>query len=94
MALNFLRAMIDGGFADLRRSERWSLADFNDDAMAHQYASVIQEMRGALGFIDALHLGQSDRLRRIDLYTSHEGLILDYEETQTRFVPPYGRPTI
>ncbi len=81
--LNHLRALIEGGFADLHHPERWELHQGSTQA----YRQVLDQVRESLDFLSALGNLERGALERISLFTSHEALLLPYEEAMTRWVP-------
>jgi 3-deoxy-7-phosphoheptulonate synthase len=83
--LNHLRALIESGFADLHHPERWELQAGAADVPA--YRAILAQVRESLDFLEALGGVQRGTLERIDLFTSHEALLLPYEEALTRWVP-------
>ncbi|MBS1767944.1 MAG: 3-deoxy-7-phosphoheptulonate synthase class II [Acidobacteria bacterium] len=83
--LNHLRALIESGFADLHHPERWELHTGTADVPA--YRQILDQVRESLDFLEALGGVQRGTLERIDLFTSHEALLLPYEEALTRWVP-------
>lgn len=91
MTLNFVRALIDGGFADLHHPEYWDLSFFGAASLSEQarrsYKAMSDELAGALRFMENLGEKTVDDLTRVDFFTSHEGLNLLYESAQTREVP-------
>lgn len=91
MSLNFIRSLSKGGFADLHHPEQWDLR-FMESAMLSpelraEYQRTSQQLAEALRFMEALGEVSVDDLTRVDFYTSHEGLNLEYESAQTRMVP-------
>lgn len=85
LTLNYIRALMDGGFADLFHSEYWEL-DFAKHAQyAEEYHKIIDSLRDALRFIKAINT-VPETLRHVDFYTSHEALHLPYEQALTRQV--------
>jgi len=84
LTLNYLRALVDGGFADLHHPERWELSWRGPDA--GHYAETLQQVQASLDFVELLG-GRRDPLRTGEVFTSHEALHLAYEEALTRFVP-------
>jgi 3-deoxy-7-phosphoheptulonate synthase len=91
MTLNFIRALVEGGFADLHHPEYWDLgwasaASLPTDQRA-EYAHMIANLTDGLRFMEALGERSVDDLTRVEFYTSHEGLNLLYESAQTRTVP-------
>ncbi len=91
MTLNFIRSLIDGGFADLHHPERWDLrfvehADLPPDLKA-EYETMTRSLAEAMEFMEALGDKSIDELSGVEFFTSHEGLNLLYESAQTRQVP-------
>jgi 3-deoxy-7-phosphoheptulonate synthase len=87
LTLNFIRALIDGGFADLHHPEYWDLSFAQGTPNASQYHRIVESIRESLDFVAAITGVESEVLRRVDVYTSHEALALPYEQAQTRRVP-------
>ena len=81
--LNYLRALVDGGFADMHHPERWELSWRGPDA--GHYAETLDRVLDSLAFVEAL--SGPHTLRTGDIFISHEALHLPYEESMTRFVP-------
>lgn len=86
LTLNFIRGLIDGGFADLHHPEYWDVS-FAQGAARAQYEQIVNSIRESLDFVAAITGVESEVLRRVDVYTSHEALALPYEQAQTRQVP-------
>jgi 3-deoxy-7-phosphoheptulonate synthase len=86
-SLNFIRAMIDGGFADLHHPHQWDLYSFENSPRWEDYQTVIERILDALEFMQAFGGIETDSIRRVDFFTSHEGLLLGYEEALTRKSP-------
>ncbi|MFN0246602.1 MAG: class II 3-deoxy-7-phosphoheptulonate synthase [Kofleriaceae bacterium] len=86
LTLNFIRALTDGGFADLHHPEYWDVS-FAQGAAREQYERIVTTIRESLDFVSAITGVESEVLRRVDVYTSHEALALPYEQAQTRQVP-------
>jgi 3-deoxy-7-phosphoheptulonate synthase len=87
LTLNFIRALAEGGFADLHHPEYWDLSFVKDTALAEEYRRIVDSLRASLEFMEALSGHRISETRRVDFYTSHEGLSLIYEAAQTRRVP-------
>ncbi len=91
MTLNFIRALIDGGFADLHHPEYWDLSFMHEAALPADLRADYQRMSAgladALKFMEALGETTVAELSRVDFFTSHEALNLLYESAQTRTVP-------
>ncbi|TMQ28210.1 MAG: 3-deoxy-7-phosphoheptulonate synthase class II [Deltaproteobacteria bacterium] len=87
LTLNFIRALVDGGFADLHHPEYWDVSFAAGSPHAAQYVRIVESIRESLDFVSAITGVESEVLRRVDIYTSHEALALAYEQAQTRRVP-------
>ncbi|MGH7337935.1 MAG: 3-deoxy-7-phosphoheptulonate synthase, partial [Myxococcota bacterium] len=87
LTLNFIRALIDGGFADLHHPEYWSLDWVERSPLAAEYRRRVEAIGESLRFFETLAGRSVAEMRRVDFFTSHEGLHLAYEEAQTRRVP-------
>jgi 3-deoxy-7-phosphoheptulonate synthase len=87
LTLNFIRGLIDGGFADLHHTEYWDLAWAKGSPHAEEYHRRVAAIRDSLGFFEKLAGGQAGEVSRVDYFTSHEGLHLLSEQAQTRQVP-------
>lgn len=84
LTLNFIRALSEGGFADLHHPENWQL-NFVSQRTEHQrYRELCDSLGHALEFFDAILTQPVADLQRVDFYTSHEALHLDYEHSLTR----------
>ena len=85
--LNFVRALVKGGFADLHHPEYFDLDWAKESPLAHEYHRMVQTIKDSLQFVEnvlGVRAGDTDK---IDFFTSHEALHLGYESTQTRRVP-------
>ena len=87
MTMNFVRALIDGGFADLHHPEYWDLAWVGHSPLADEYRRMVEQVADSVHFMETLSGEAVHNLRRVDFYTSHEALLLPYEESLTRQVP-------
>lgn len=91
MTLNFIRSLLDGGFADLHHPEYWDLSFFHNasvsDQRRAQYLNMSRTLADGLSFMENLGEQRVEDASRVDFYTSHEGLNLYYEQAQTRTVP-------
>ncbi|SHI40433.1 3-deoxy-D-arabinoheptulosonate-7-phosphate synthase [Palleronia salina] len=83
--LNLLRAFSKGGFADVHRVHAWTLG-FTDDDEAGKYRDIANRIQDTLDFITAAGItaDRNAELSTVDFYTSHEALLLEYEEALTR----------
>jgi len=91
LTLNFVRSLIDGGFADLHHPENWDLAFVGESALAADYHKLVQSVSDSLEFFEAMNGEPMHLTHRVEFYTSHEGLHLPYEQAQTRFLTHRGR---
>jgi 3-deoxy-7-phosphoheptulonate synthase len=87
LTLNFIRALAEGGFADLHHPEYWDVSFAAGTPNAEQYQRLVDSIRESLNFVSAITGVESEVLRRVDMFTSHEALALHYEQAQTRQVP-------
>jgi 3-deoxy-7-phosphoheptulonate synthase len=87
LTLNFIRSLSDAGFADLHHPEYWDLSFVRHSELADEYERMVDAIRDSIHFMEAVAGQPLDSMRRVDFYTSHEGLVLPYEEAQTRRVP-------
>jgi len=91
LTLNFVRALVDHGFADLHHPEHWDLSFFEHADLPadlrDEYRRTSASLAEALRFLEALGEQGIDEITRVGFYTSHEGLNLEYESAQTRRVP-------
>lgn len=82
--LNFIRALIEGGFADLHHPEQWDLSFIESSPHGPAYRQMVDAILDAITFMETVGIANGgDTLRRIELYTSHEALLLPYEEAMT-----------
>jgi 3-deoxy-7-phosphoheptulonate synthase len=84
--LNLLRAFTKGGFADLGRVHQWNLEFIASRREGRRYEELAAEIDRALRFMAAcgIDLAAEVQLHEVDFYTSHEALLLEYEEALTR----------
>ena len=87
MTMNFIRALIDGGFADLHHPEYWDLAWVEHSPLPDEYRQMVEGIGDSLRFMETLAGQPIDSFQRVDFYTSHEALLLHYEQALTRQVP-------
>ncbi len=87
LTLNFLRALADEGFADLHHPEQWELNFMKNNDYYHEYEVMVESIKKAVRYMDAIAPEKATTLQKVDLYTSHEALNLYYESAQTRQVP-------
>jgi 3-deoxy-7-phosphoheptulonate synthase len=87
LTINFVRALVAGGFADLHHPEYWDLEWVEHSPLAAEYRSMVADLGESLRFMETLAGQPVAEMNRVDFYTSHEGLHLLYEQAQTRQVP-------
>ena len=90
--LNLIRAFSSGGYADVNQVHSWTLG-FTEGEKAVKYREMAERIKDALDFMKAAGLeGKSAyELRTVDFYTSHESLLLEYEEALTRLDSTSGK---
>jgi 3-deoxy-7-phosphoheptulonate synthase len=92
-SLNLLRAFSTGGFADIHRVHSWTLG-FAEHDKAERYREISNRISDALDFMAAAGVDSSTahQLSKVDFYTSHESLLLEYEEALCRIDSISGQP--
>ncbi len=91
LTLNFVRALIDGGFADLHHPEYWDLGFVHHSPWRDQYRQIAASIADSLDFFEAMSGSRVHEASRAPFYASHEALHLLYEQAQTRFIPRQNR---
>ena len=86
LTLNFVRALSEGGFADLHHPENWNLLFVNEakGEVALRYRELVKSLGNAIRFVETILPDRTSDLKRVDFFTSHEALHLDYETALTR----------
>ena len=87
MTINFIRSLVDGGFADLHHPEYWDLRWVEHSPLAAEYQRMVDSVGSSIRFMETLAGRRAGALSRVDFFTSHEALHLPYEQAQTRRVP-------
>ena len=92
-SLNLLRAFSKGGYADVHRVHAWTLG-FTSGPEAEKYRDVAQRLQDTLDFMTAAGMTSDNNpdLSTVDFYTSHEALLLEYEEALCRIDSTSGLP--
>jgi len=94
--LNYIRGLLSSGFASLHHPRDWSLSHVRSPALREEFEHITEGLTDALGFTRTIGYGRDasyeqggrkGALDDVDFYTSHEGLMLDYEEALTRQFP-------
>ncbi|WP_165065039.1 class II 3-deoxy-7-phosphoheptulonate synthase [Marisediminicola senii] len=88
--LNLVRAFTQGGFADLRQVHSWNKGFARNPANA-RYELLARDIDRAIKFMEAAG-ADFDELKRVEFYTAHEGLLMDYERPMTRIDSRNGMP--
>ncbi|KAI9171862.1 Phospho-2-dehydro-3-deoxyheptonate aldolase [Paramyrothecium foliicola] len=83
--LNYIRSAISSGFADLHRPLDWGLGHVRDPSLKEKYSTIATSIQQTLRFMQVIN-SRPDKLETIELFTSHEGLLLEYEEALTRLL--------
>lgn len=88
LTLNYIRSLSAVGFADLHHPENWDLAFLDraslPDSLRVAYQAMTERVSEAVRFMEALGEARVEELTRVEFFTSHEGLLLDYEAAQTK----------
>ena len=87
LTLNFVRALVDGGFADLHHPEYWDLGFMQHAKLKDAYQKIVDSISDSLDFFEAISGGPVHETSLARFYASHEGLHLLYEQAQTRYLP-------
>ena len=92
-SLNLLRAFSTGGFADMHRVHAWTLG-FTDGEKAERYRELSNRIADALDFMEAAGINgeTAPEIATVEFYTSHEALLLEYEEALCRIDSTSGKP--
>ncbi len=93
-SVNLLRAFSQGGFADIRQVHSWTLENTRTGSRYTQFSELAERISEALDFMEAAGVSPNNTqtLRKVDFYTSHEALLLEYEEALCRIDSLTGNP--
>lgn len=83
--LNYIRSSLASGIADLHRPMDWGLGHVRDPALKEKYAAIAKSIQDTLRFLQVINSKQTN-LETVELFTSHEGLLLEYEQALTRLL--------
>lgn len=88
--LNYVRGQLASGIADLRRPLDWNLGHIGDPELQTRYSKIVDSISESLRFMQTVGVDTGGGLQTVDLFTSHEGLLLEYEAALTRYLkhPP------
>ena len=87
LTMNFVRSLVDGGFADVHHTEYWDLGWLDHSPLADEFHKLTESLGQSIRFMETITGRDVGSLRRVDFFTSHEALHLHYEQAQTRQVP-------
>ena len=87
MTINFVRGLIDGGFADLHHPEYWDLDWVHHAPLAEEYSKRVEAIGESVKFMETLAGQTIGEFNRVEFFSSHEALLLNAEAAQTRQVP-------
>ncbi len=88
MTLNFVRALTSGGFADLQHPENWNLDFLDHSPFEDSYRQIVSSIEDAIQFLETVSEVPLSGTDQVQFYTSHEALLLPYEEVLTRAAGP------
>jgi 3-deoxy-7-phosphoheptulonate synthase len=87
LTLNLVRSLSEGGFADLHHPEYWNLDFMEHSTLAEEYHALVDAIEDTLDFLEVVTARELDSIESVQFYTSHEALLLPYEEALSRSVP-------
>lgn len=92
--LNLLRAFAQGGLADLHQVNRWNMAFVENNPLKDRYSDMANRIEDTLAFMDVIGINSHSHntLHETSLFTSHEALLLNYEQALTRIDTLTGLP--
>ena len=87
LTLNFVRALCDGGFADLHHPRYWDLGFMKHSPLIEQYQKIVDSIGDSLDFFERVSGGRAPHeVTAVDFFAAHEGLLMHYEQAQTRYI--------
>ena len=90
--LNLVRAFVTGGYADLRQVHTWNQDFVKGSPFAAKYEALASEIDRAMSFMQAIGVADPDEFHRVDFHSSHEALVLEYEQALTRIDSRTNQP--
>ncbi len=84
LTLNYVRALARGGFADIHHPENWDLGFVAASDLAREYGEILRNVSRALRFMENVLHVHVEAMETVEFFTSHEALLLPYEQAQTR----------
>jgi 3-deoxy-7-phosphoheptulonate synthase len=91
LTVNFVRSLVDGGFADLHHPEYWDLSFADHTSMKDTFYRIAGSIADSLDFFETFGGRKVREALDVDFFISHEGLHLPAEQAQTRFIPRQRR---
>lgn len=85
--LNYLRSLANGGYSSLSNVNRWNQEFTSECSQGKLFSNLVERITESFGFMQAfgMKLDDVDEIHKAEFFTSHEGLLLNYEESLTRF---------
>ncbi|KAM0090736.1 Aromatic/aminoadipate aminotransferase 1 [Aspergillus fumigatus] len=92
--LNYMRASLSSGLADLHSPLDWGLGHVIEPSIKEKYERIVNRVKDALRFMHTVGIDTDRGVETVDVFTSHEGLLLEYEQSLTRLLrnPPTTTP--
>ncbi|EAS29556.1 3-deoxy-7-phosphoheptulonate synthase [Coccidioides immitis RS] len=84
--LNYVRSALSSGFADLHSPLDWGLGHITTPAIKEKYERIVSRLTDSLRFMQTVGLDTDRGIETVDFYASHEGLMLEYEQSLTRLL--------
>ncbi|KAE8163633.1 DAHP synthetase [Aspergillus tamarii] len=84
--LNYMRASLTSGLADLHSPLDWGLGHVITPTIKEKYERIVNRVKDALRFMQTVGIDTDRGVETVDIYTSHEGLLLEYEQSLTRLL--------
>lgn len=84
ITLNYIRALLDSGFADLNHPQRWDLSFVEHSQQKEEYHLLVKSISNAVDFLETIDGIKTSKIAKVDFYTSHEALHLHYEYALSR----------
>lgn len=85
--MNFIRAQLSSGLADLHQPLNWELGHVRDEKVKARYSEIVHSIQESMSFMRTIGADKSSTFESVDLFTSHEALVLEYEQSLTRRLP-------
>ena len=82
--LNYARALLSSGFADLHAPDKWLLGHVKNQSTLKDYQAIVDSVLDSLSFVKAIGADNPSIFENVDIYASHEALVLDFEAAMTR----------